>query len=310
MLQNLLNLDEELVIAKRDIMKKWVLFGIVFITTLSCNRQLPETDLKSENIFSAVKSIVLLHEEYNSSKRKVEMVPWTIDYYNQEGFKIKYEFYKGGVLRYTRYYTYNNKNQLIIERSENPTNSNIWEYETRYSYNSRGLLVKEVKRNLKEPLDVTTYTYKYDRRRNLVEEKESEIDDTFVEGHQYVYGNRGLKIEEKVYYDDELVKFYRYTYNIEGQIIETNYKDYQSTSSDYTIIRYDQKGNLLSYTSYNGRDIKSQQIHEYDNYNNQILEKLDGQNSVRITNEYSYSYDQNMNWIKMKCFTDGKLNFT
>ncbi|MEA1898181.1 MAG: hypothetical protein U9N53_11035, partial [Bacteroidota bacterium] len=184
------------------------------------------------------------------------------------------------------------------------------EYKINFTYNLKGLLKKEINRNIKVPADITTCTYKYDKSNNLIEVIESEIDETYIEKHIYKHGNRGLKIDEKVYYNDDLAKRYWYTYNIEGRLIETHYEDYSSDSKDYTLIRYDNKGNTMSYASYKDNEKISEFSYVYDNKNNLIMEEYESRGVKTSKNESNYTFDSKGNWITLDHYTNGKFNFS
>lgn len=224
--------------------------------------------------------------------------------------------------------------------------------DSKTTYNIDGYIIESMRERDGSPYSITRYFYNDQFKIISKEEfyrtgyqsspnngKGNEIDMTSpFSVSNFKYDDRGLKIEGKVFSDNELYSVAKYKYDNEGgQIEEAYYKDenliwktkHQNEYDSYgnlkenILLRSDDKISLMWKYEYDdlGRRVKSQllngnsdirntYIKEYDTQGNVIKEVKSEGSSENIIYSYifNYEYDVNLNWTKKTRFSNGKAS--
>ena len=142
----------------------------------------------------------------------------------------------------------------------------------------------------------------------------------------FKYNDKRLKIEEKVFSNNELYSESKYKYDDEGsQIEEAYYKDDNLIWKEKHLNKYDSYGNITesafiglnekirSIWKYEydelGRRVKSQLFNKNGDLRNTYKREYDNQGNVIKDDEseglYKYEYDINLNWTKKIRYSNG-----
>ena len=156
---------------------------------------------------------------------------------------------------------------------------------------------------LKPGVDDSKITYTYDKNGNVITEKTTDIETKQVWTTQYTYNKNNLVLTIKSTEPDGSVsRNVTYTYDANGRL--TTFGDYDNENyHDYT---YDDKGNLLSDTSFVGGKVYTKDLYTYTaggNVFTHITQNADGKKDHEIT----YNYDKNGNTLT-EMYYDGAGN--
>lgn len=219
------------------------------------------------------------------------------------------------------------KNGKIVKGEINDDEYSFGEYGYATNYlilfNTDGNIVKK---NHYRP-DGTThsqYSYKYDNKRNKIEEHSRYEDYLNIEYYSYNYKNQLIKIKDNqtiytISYDDrnntsiekQQNGDYRIfnKYNNDGKIIEKIEWDNYNQIISSTFYKYDNKGNNIEkYVIGDPHILSYKDTFKYDQYNNPIEEtriKVHFEGDTEISkNNYLYEYDKYGNWIQQIEYSD------
>lgn len=199
-------------------------------------------------------------------------------------------------------YLYDNKGNLIYEKSHSETEKGSFDWEKQWRYDSENNKIYEKDSNGHGAL------YKYDKNKNIIYKKDLK----YGEEHNYEYNDKNNLVLHKqgtstttYEYDKNnnitQIKTFSSNNKIREVTIweydENNNKIYQKESDDFEIWwKYDENNNLIyERNSDNGKTYKETWL-EYDKNNNKIYAKSFSNLSETFV-EVFYKYDENGNMI-------------
>ncbi len=200
------------------------------------------------------------------------------------------------------------KNFKVVAQTEIYKNSMGDNYKMEYTYDEKGNLIKTVKSNDTDWLDITDYFYEYDdegritRRKISAETKYYEKDDVIVE---YEYDANGNLIVPEFVFDKDgrliretqmLTDTIEYTYDANGNLTMRQHKSHDKIGKTF---RFDYNNNVMSSATLKSGDKTSSYDYTYDEKGNFV------KCIAQIPNEgefvLEFEYDANGNKIKSLC---------
>lgn len=178
-------------------------------------------------------------------------------------------------------YLYDNKGNLIYEKSHSETEKGSFDWEKQWKYDSENNKIYEKDSNGHGAL------YKYDKNKNIIFKKDLK----YGEEHNYEYNDKNNLVLHK-----QGISTTTYEYDKNNNI--TQIKTFSSNNKirEVTIWEYDENNNpIYERNSNNGKTYKETWL-EYDKNNNKIYEKTFSNLSGTFV-EIFYKYDENGNMI-------------
>lgn len=254
-----------------------VFFTIVLAAT--------KTDLQEANLFGKVKSIQTNREN-------------TV--YNQQGYLESITYYSGGVEAY-QYDSNNRLLTIVYTNSDNKETSRSTK-----TYDTAGLMIKEVRKDWVEEID----NLEYNAKQQLVRIKTYYADGRLKGVSEYAYDTAGNKISEEEY-NNEMELNYKtlYTYDKHNKLVEEQrfiVRDTDIPNKSYT---YDEDGFVTADTYFYNGEVEIRHEYSRDKYHNIITDEAFEMGDF-ISYDYIYTYDKQGNWLTREEYRDVKLQDT
>lgn len=218
--------------------------------------------------------------------------------YNNAGKKIRAKIYNGqGNLLNSMGYKYDKYGNLVSEILYEKGDE--IEHEKNYTYNAAGKKTMELEKRDEHRI-YKKALFLYDERRNLVEDKHFDGNDSLLFRYEYKYDLRNNKIEE-VRYDGKRQEWrFEYTYTDFNKIEKQKLIYPYETSNSSIVYKYNQDQNLVDETTYDYNNTVIQK-NSYTYENGKLIEERKGN---LIT---AYKFNSDGNKILEKEINDGAL---
>lgn len=275
-------------------------------------------------INGAIKKITgVEYKEYEDSGKKIR----------EDGNKHIIELDKNGNIIYEKeifsYYTkskkciYDEKNNIIevanYDEKDELSNTNKYIYQdgillekqtftsgddtpTRVIYTNKNGKPEEILAKYKDGSISSKNRYKYDKNGNMLEEIEYDTETDKPDSKDVYKYDAKNKVTEKQIFSTNILNYKTtYKYHTTGALkeeIEIEYEEnIKKKEAAKTIIKYNDKGNRISFEKFNGKDLSVMIKYTYDNNDNLIEEnELDPTNG-NIIKKIKYQYDSNGNLV-------------
>ncbi len=227
-----------------------------------------------------------------------------VNYTNDDGEDIE-----------TQIFTYNNTG-LLSEKKE--YDNKTLEEKTTYSYNTKGLLIEEIRvRPKSEGFGGSPYKktiYKYNANGKCTHETSYNKSGYETNALMYEYNNNGLTVIEKEKYDGAFVKMYEKTTDSRGNVIESILYDFNGKQEKRMVETYDSSNNRLTYEAYDKNNMFFERITETYNAKNDPIdytlfipkERYNRTKDSKSVTKYWYKYDSKGNWIEKASYEEGE----
>jgi hypothetical protein len=242
----------------------------------SCAPPKAKNDLTKDNLKGSIKSI---KESFYPQTGDLMITSSCIAHYNKQGFLDSVDRYDCANKRHPYYsYKYDKNGQLIESRQYALSGINY--SHCLFDYNIFGNVTDKWTYDEGRAL-ASKITYKYDYAGNETEEDIYLHQDTQITNKSMMkYNDQGYLSEYTYYRNQKIVDTKKtYKYDSDGHQIEIHYYYYpDSNEAAYSLMKYDQKGN--------------------------VIQEIYSRGATPSQTKYKYVYDSLGNWIKRTIYRD------
>jgi len=124
----------------------------------------------------------------------------------------------------------------------------------------------------------------------------------------YLYNKKGQLIEKNYFYFEDLLRIYKYVYNLKNQLTTITYYDKNNEYESKTTYEYDKHGNITE-TYYNENDEPIGSMRKkYDDKGN-LIYIYNGTGCIHSESNYKYLFDDKNNWFYCVDYRGGDPTF-